>query len=193
MAVKFNDGTYGPGLEELHFPFWDRFPLLATRRENVLFNARAGDTRDGAVLTRADTNNPGITIPLKQKWEIWSMLFYYQAVAIRNDAAITAILNMVRDTIFNLNVESKDRLFEGQLGLYADGPRQIQHVPTAAGNNVPYGSQAYYLGKIDLKVPIILEQLTNWQVDFEHIALPAAAINGDFVMMYLDTHLFRMH
>lgn len=193
MAVRLADGTYGPGSEELHFPRWDRFILAAATLEHTLFNLRPGDARAGAALTRADTNNTGAQIPNKQKWEIWTWHFFYQAIAIRNDAAMQNILDMFRNTIFSLQVESKDTLFEGQLGLFHDGPKQIVHVPTAAANNISPQSFGIYMGRIELKVPIVLQQLTTWDVQVEHIVAPNAALDGDLVMFYLDTHLYRMH
>ncbi len=84
MAIKLADGTFGQGMSWLHDILYDRLGLLSTNPLTTsLFRNKAGDTRNGVLLTLADTNNVAQQVPAGQKWYFWKLTVRYQGIAAR--------------------------------------------------------------------------------------------------------------
>lgn len=192
-AVRFDDGTWGPGAEVLDWVMYDRVLLANARTESLIFNATVGDTRNGVALTDADTNNlGGRALPVRHKFTIWSVEFFYQAIAIRDNAAIQSIVDLFRNTVVRFNIDGKDLMFHTPL-WYWNSAFQVQHVPSVAGDNVQPPGYANYQGVWTLKVPIVLQELTPWFMQVNESVASAAAIDGDFLAFGLRGELDRSH
>lgn len=180
MARLIQGGMYGEGKEVQTFPRYDRIKLLNTVTEHILFDKKIGEERAGVSLTRADTNmEKGGEVPNVMKWEIWEIWFQYQAIALRNDAAVQNALLAINNTVIDLDVVAKFHTFIANLSLF-QGAMQLVHVPTAAGDNVPPQSIPVFNGKLKLEIPIVLEAQTTFKLDLKQIVAPDAALNGDY-------------
>lgn len=181
MAKIITGGTYGEGKEVLTYPRYDRVKLLSTTLKHILFDKKIGDARAAVALTRADTNmEEGGKIPNVMKWEIQEIWFFYQAIALRNNAELQLIRDMIRQTVMEIEILSKFKVFDISLSLF-DGTMQIVNVPTVAGDNIPPGSYPSYTGKLVLEVPIILESQTTFKLSLEHVTAPGAGLDGDYI------------
>lgn len=192
MAVMLDDGTWGEGGEEVHGLYYDHYPILNTRTgAQRLFTAVPGDSRFGAQLSYADTNNISKgQVPNGWKFEFHRIELAYVAIAIRNDAAIQSIIDYLRVCVMRIVVEGKYKLFEA-LGQSFMSDWQVVHVPTAAGNNVAPPGVSIVRGAIDLKIPVVLQEQTPWYWEIDQIAAPAAGLNGDFLSPTLEGKLIH--
>lgn len=181
MAKIIQGGLYGEGKEVLTYPRYDRIILANGTLRHTLFDKKVGDVRGAATLTRADTNmEEGGQIPNVMKWEIHEIWLQYQAIALRNDAAMAGILLMLQQTVIDLDIIAKFKTLEVALTIF-EGAKQIVHVPTVAGNNIPAGSFATFTGKLSLDIPIVLESQTTFKLNLEHLTAPIAGLDGDFL------------
>ena len=183
-AIALGDGTWGPGGELLNYPIYDRFAITNTITENILFKAAVGETRNGTVLNLADTNiTKSEGVPKSQKWTIWTVQMSYLAIAARTDALIQNILSMFQETICQFKIESKDEMFTLPLWKFFGGFQLISAPAVTVNSRFP---QPVFSGRWEMKIPIVLENLTSFEMVFTHLTAPNAAINGDFLCVELD-------
>lgn len=185
MAIKLNDGSFGPGGDLLHYPIYDRAIMLSTVLKHVLFKNAVNDTREGRVLTFSDTNiTKGDSVPKSQKWTFWRMRFFFMTVdSAKNDGLVSDVLLMIKETVIRFNFESKQELFVIPLWKFF-GPLQILSQPAGTINS------RYPMGVFDatweFKIPIVMESLSAWELDIEHIVAPNSSMDGDFLGFEFD-------
>jgi len=193
MAVKLNEGTWGPDVEVLDWVMYDRFALLAATQEHILFNLQEGGTRAGAALTAADTNNiGGVPLPIYNKFTIWEITVQYQAIALRNNAALQLVLDLWRQTIVRFLINGKDEMFRLPLYYFASA-FQFTLVPTVAGDNITPPGLATYEGIFKMKIPIVLQMQTPWEMRVQLIAASGGGLDGDLIDFMLRGELDRRH
>ncbi len=189
MAVKFNDGTFGQGQEWLHDILYDRYILASAGPLNTqLFRSATGLTRNSVVLGMADTNVTSNSVPVKNKWYLWQLKFIYQAIALRNDAAVQLILNWLRTTIISLTIQNLATMFQFPLSYFLPGDQYVNQPAATVNTNVPRGTGTE---QWDMKVPIVLEENAVWWVDITETAANDAALNGDYALFAWDREMFR--
>lgn len=185
-AIKLDDGTWGEGGETLHYPVYDRMRMLNAQAVNTrsLFKSAVGTTREGNVLTFADTNiEKSESVPSSQKWTFWKFSCFYQASAARTDVQIQNILDYFRTTTIRCIINSKDDMFRLPLWKFM-GHAQLVSAPAVTVNS--RFPQAIFTGVFDLKVPIVLQSLTDWEVKIEPLVASAAALDNDFIGWEFD-------
>lgn len=188
--VNYNGGTFGMGTEWLHDFLFDRFRLLNTNPlETALFRSMPGATRNGVVLTIADTNNKGDRVPTKQKWYLWALEITYQGEEIRSDAEIQLIFNFFRTTILQFKIENLDTMFS--IPLSAMRPTLQLLGPSAATFNGTYVYSANVDQVKPFKVPQVLEENAVWHLDIIQTAATAAGLDNDFLLFTFEREMFR--
>jgi hypothetical protein len=180
-AIRLNDGTWGPGGETLDYPIYDRLRMDSAQAVNVrsLFKTAVGTQREGITLTYADTNiEKSESIPSSQKWELSELRLNYLAVEPRTDAEIQLMLNYFRTTTFRCIINSKDDMFRLPLWKFFGSPQMVSAPAVTVNSRYP---QAMFTGVMELKIPIVLESLTDWEVKVEPLVASDAALNLDFI------------
>jgi len=190
MAIKFDDGTYGPGAEILDWTEYFTMQMDDANPRKILFKNIVGDTYQGRTLTEADTNVIQKNVSSGHKLTIHAIKIKYLATEIRNDEERQFILDFFRNTTVKFTVAGKDNLGVWSMTEWF-GPLQILHVPTTAGDNVPFASVGNYQGIKPLNIPIILAELTTYDVTLESLIPTNAALNNDFVRVELCGELNR--
>lgn len=186
MAFRLNDGTFimgtpGSNGEELDDPLVDRFTLASTVLTHKLFAAVVSETREGAALTAADTNNNanGGQIPTNEKWWLWRLDMFYMAAALRTDAQVQLILDMFRQTNMFAEINGKAKSFN--FPQWASlGSLQIQMQPAATIAS-QLAMKNIFSASWDLGTPIVLEANSKWFMQFDHITASNSALDGDKV------------
>jgi len=185
-AVRLDDGTWGEGGELLHYPIYDRMRMLNSQGVNTrsLFKNAVGTTREGNNLTYADTNiEKSESIPSSQKWTLWKMTVFYIAEETRTDAEIVAILDYFRRTTVRLIINSKDDMFRLPLWKFMGSPQLVSAPAATINSRYP---NALFTGAWELKVPIVLQALTDWEVRVEPLVASAAGLDNDFIGIEFD-------
>lgn len=180
-AIDLGDGTWGPGGESLHAPFYDRMKFsnalaLATR---TLFKTAVGQQREGATLTYADTNiEKSESVPTSQKWTFWALKLYYMATGARTDVQIQGLLDFFRTTTIRCILNSKDDMFRLPLWRFFGATQVISAPAVTVNSRFPQGT---FMGSFSLNIPIVLQSLTDWELRIEPLVASAAALDGDFL------------
>lgn len=190
MAIKLDDGTYGPGLELLDWTTYFTFKMDSVEREHICFKNIVGDTYQGRTLTEWDTNVIQKNIPHGQKYVVWGIRIKYMATDIRNDEERQFINNFLRTTTAKFYIAGKDNVGYWTMSEWF-GPMQMVAVPTNAGDNVPFSSMGNYEGIKNLNIPIILEEDTTFDMTFTKIIPSDASLNEDYVKIELIHELDR--
>jgi hypothetical protein len=192
-AVALNDGTWGQGGETLHYPVYDRMRMLNSLgvAARSLFKTAVGAQRENVQLTYADTNiEKSESVPSAQKWTFWKFSVSYLAEESRTDLEIQAILNYFRTTTVRLILNSKDDMFRLPLWKFL-GASQIVTAPAATINSRSPG--ALFTGVMELKVPIVLQSLTDWELRVEPLVASAAGLDNDFIGFEFDGERTRLN
>lgn len=185
-AIMLADGTWGMGGETLHYPVYDRLRLLNATGVLVrsLFKTAVGTQREALTLQYDDTNvEKSESIPSSQKWTFWKLSLFYQAAAARTDVQILNILDYFRTTTFRCIINSKDDMFRLPLWKFMGHPQVISAPAVTVNSRFP---QAIFSGAWELKVPIVLQSLTDWEVKVEPRVASAAALDNDFIGFEFD-------
>lgn len=185
-AIRLGDGTWGEGGEVLHYPVYDRMRLLNSLSVNTrsLFKTAVGQQRETVTLTYADTNiEKSESIPSSQKWTFWRLSVYYMAAAARTDANIQSILDYFRTTTIRCIINSKDDMFRLPLWKFLGTPQLISAPAVTVNSKYP---QALFTGVWELKVPIVLQSLTDWELRVEPLVASAAGLDNDFIGFEFD-------
>jgi len=190
MATRFQGGTYGAGSDVLDWTEYFTVALDSSTPRVIAFKNIVGDTFQGRALTEFDTNVIQKNIPDKHKLTIHGIRFKYLATEIRNDEEMQLILDYFRKTTVKFTVAGKDNLGWWTLSEWF-GAKQMIHVPTSAGDNVIPQSNANFEGVKNLNIPIILEQLTTYDVTLETIGNSADELDKDFLKIELIGELNR--
>jgi len=185
-AVNLGNGTWGEGGEVLHYPVYDRLRMLNSQAVNArsLFKTAVGMPRDGANLTYADTNiEKSESIPSSQKWTFWKLTVQYLAEEVRTDAEIIGILNYFRTTTIRCIINSKDDMFRVPLWKFLGSPQLVSAPAVTVNSRYP---QAIFSGSWELKVPIVLQSLTDWELRVEPLVASIAGLDNDFIGFEFD-------
>jgi hypothetical protein len=185
-AIRLDDGTWGEGGETLHYPVYDRMRMLNAQATNTrsLFKSAVGTTREGNALTFADTNiEKSESVPSSQKWTFWKFTCQYQAIAVRTDAQIQNILDYFRTTTIRCVINSKDDMFRLPLWKFMGHMQLISAPAVTVNSRFP---QSIFTGSFEMKIPIVLQSLTDWEVKIEPLVASAAALDNDFIGFEFD-------
>ena len=185
-AIRLDDGTWGEGGETLHYPVYDRCRMLNAQGVAVrsLFKSAVGTTREGNALTFADTNiEKSESVPSSQKWTFWKFTCQYQASAARTDVQIQNILDYFRTTTIRCIINSKDDMFRLPLWKFMGHPQLISAPAVTVNSAFP---MSVFTGSWEMKVPIVLQSLTDWEVKVEPLVASAAALDNDFIGFEFD-------
>lgn len=185
-AIRLDDGTWGEGGETLHYPVYDRMRMLNAQATNTrsLFKSAVGTTREGNALTFADTNiEKSESVPSSQKWTFWKFTCQYQAIAARTDVQIQNILDYFRTTTIRCVINSKDDMFRLPLWKFMGHPQLISAPAVTVNSRFP---SAIFSGVFEMKIPIVLQSLTDWEVKIEPLVASAAALDNDFIGFEFD-------
>lgn len=185
-AIRLDDGTWGEGGETLHYPVYDRMRMLNASAVAVrsLFKTAVGMPRDGVNLTFADTNiEKSESIPSSQKWTFWKLTNWYIASEVRTDVELIAILDYYRTTTIRCIINSKDDMFRLPLWKFLGTPQTVSAPAVTVNSRYP---QNQFTGSWDLKVPIVLQSLTDWEVKVEPLVASAAGLDNDFLAFEFD-------
>lgn len=189
MAVKFNDGTFGMGVEWLHNFLFDRFRLLAANPlTTALFRNKPGDARNGVVLTIADTNNQGDRVPTKQKWYLWELQITYQSPVVLPDATTQLMYDFWRNTMIQFNITNLDQMFNAPLSYFRP-TMQVMQAPAATVNS-HFAMQDNQEGK-KFKVPLVLEENAVWDLTVAQTVASAGGLDNHFLLFGWDREMFR--
>ena len=189
LRVKYSDGTFGMGTEWLHDFLFDRFRLLATNPlETAMFRSKAGDTRNGQVLTIIDTNNKGDRVPTKQKWYLWAMSIIYQSPVVLPDATAQLLYDFLRLTLLTFKIENLDTMFQAPISYFR--PHfQVMQAPAATINS--HFAMQDNKGKEEFKVPLVLEENAVWHLDIVQTAASAGGLDNHFLLFAFDREMYR--
>lgn len=190
MAVRFDDGTYGPGAELLDWTEYFTVRMDDSVNRIIMFKNIVGDTYQGQTLTEADTNVIQKNIPNKHLLTIHAIKIKYLATTIRNDEERQFIFDYFRNTTVKFTIAGKDNLGVWTMSEWF-GALQMVHVPTTAGDNIQFSGVASYEGIKPLNIPIILQELTTYDVTLESVIPSDASLNGDRVKVELSGELDR--
>jgi len=185
-AIQLGDGTWGEGGEILHYPMYDRMRMLNSQgvATRSLFKTAVGQMREGVALTYADTNiEKSESIPSSQKWTFWKMTVFYIASEVRTDAEIITILDYFRTTTMRLVINSKDDMFRVPLWKFMGSPQLVSAPAATINSRYP---QAVFSGAWELKIPIVLQSLTDWEVKIEPLVVSSAGLDNDFIGVEFD-------
>lgn len=185
-AIMLEDGTWGPGGDLLHYPVYDRMRMLNSLAVNArtLFKTAVGQQREGVTLTYADTNiEKSESIPSSQKWTFHRLTCFYLAEEARTDAEIASILAYFRTTTIRCIINSKDDMFRLPLWKFMGSPQMISAPAVTVNSRYP---QAIFTGSWEIKVPIVLQALTDWEVRVEPLVASAAGLDNDFIGFEFD-------
>lgn len=189
MAVKFDDGTFGMGVEWLHNFLFDRFRLLAANPlTTALFRNKPGDARNGVVLTIADTNNQGDRVPTKQKWYLWGLEITYQSPVVLPDATAQLMYDFWRTTMIQFNITNLDQMFNAPLSYFRP-TMQVMQAPAATVNS-HFAMQDNHGGK-KFSVPLVLEENAVWDLTVAQTAASAGGLDNHFLLFGWDREMFR--
>jgi hypothetical protein len=190
-AIRLDDGTWGMGGEVLHYPVYDRMRMLNSQavQTRSLFKNAVGTQREGTNLTYADTNvEKSESVPYSQKWTFWKLTNWYIAEEVRTDVEIIAILSYYRTTTFRLIISSKDDMFRLPLWKFMGSPQLVSAPAATINSSYP---QALFTASWELKVPIVLQSLTDWEVRVEPLVASAVGLDNDFVAFEFDGERVR--
>lgn len=183
-AIQLDDGTWGPGGELLQYPVYDRLTIANATLQWTLFKNAVNETRNGVVLNFADTNiTKSDGVPKSQKWTFWRMYVRYLSTSAKTDAIIQNFLSMVQETVLRFKIESKDEMFTVPLWKFFGADQLLSAPAVTVNSRFP---QAVFDGVWELKIPIVLENLTTFSLEVEHLVAPNAALNGDFLAFEFD-------
>jgi len=185
-AIQLADGTWGMGGEVLHYPIYDRLRMSNAQgvAAQSLFKTAVGMPRNAVNLTYADTNiEKSESIPSSQKWTFWKLTVQYIAEETRTDAEIIAILDFVRRTTIRCIINSKDDMFRLPLWKFFGSPQLVSAPAVTVNSRFP---QALFTGSWELKVPIVLQSLTDWELRVEPLVASAAGLDNDFIGFEFD-------
>ena len=185
----YNSGTFGMGTEWLHDFLFDRFRLLSTNPLlTALFRSKAGDARNGVVLTNVDTNNKGDRVPTSQKWYLWNLAIIFQGIAALTDADIQLLYTFFQNTNLTFKIENLDIMFTAPISFFRPN-LQLISAPAATINS--RFSQEDNLGVKEFRVPEVLEENAVWHLDIEQGAASDAALNNTFLLFVWDREMYR--
>jgi len=185
-AIRLDDGTWGEGGEVLHYPVYDRLKMANSQGVNArsYFKTAVGQQREGTALTYADTNiEKSESIPSSLKWTFYRFTVSYMAIAARTDALIQSILSYMQTTTIRCIINSKDDMFRLPLWKFFGGTQLISAPAVTVNSRFP---QALFSGAFDLKVPIVLQSLTDWELRVEPLTASAAGLDGDYIGFEFD-------
>lgn len=189
MAVKFDNGTFGMGVEWLHNFLFDRFRLLAANPlTTALFRNKPGDARNGIVLTIADTNNQGDRVPTKQKWYLWELQITYQSPVVLPDATTQLMYDFWRNTMIQFNITNLDQMFNAPLSYFRP-TMQVMQAPAVTVNS-HFAMQDNQEGK-KFKVPLVLEENAVWDLTVAQTVSSAGGLDNHFLLFGWDREMFR--
>jgi len=189
--INLNYGTWGAGGESLQYPIYDRMRMLNSQAVNprTLFNTAVGGTREGSVLTFADTNiEKSESVPSSQKWILRKLTVGYIAEETRTDAEIVAILDYMRRTTFRININSKDDMLRMPMWAFFGSPQLVSAPAATINSRYP---QALFTGVFTLEIPIVLQALTDWKIIVEPLVASAAGLDNDFLTFVIDSERAR--
>ncbi len=187
--VKYSDGSFGMGTEWLHDFIFDRFKLVSTNPlETAMFRSKAGDTRNGSVLTIIDTNNKGDRVPTAQKWYLWALEITYQNPVVVPDATLQLVYDFMRATLLVFKIENLDTMFSAPLSYFRPS-LQITQQPAATINT--HAALEDNRGGKDFRVPLVLEQNAVWHMDLVQTAASSATIDNSFFLFTFDREMYR--
>jgi hypothetical protein len=190
-AIRLDDGTWGEGGEELHYPVYDRMRMSAASavQSRTLFKNAVGTTREGSVLTYADTNiEKSESIPASQKWTFWKLQLWYLSSTAKSDVLIQNILDYFRTTTVRCVINSKDDIFRLPLWKFLGSPQMVSAPAVTVNSRFP---QSIYTGAWELKIPIVLQALTDWEVKIEPLVASVAGLDNDFIAFEFDGERVR--
>ena len=185
-AIQLNDGTWGEGGEILHYPVYDRMRMLNSQAVNTrsLFKSAVGTTREGNVLTFADTNiEKSESIPSSQKWTFWTFSMFYQSASAKTDVLIQNILDYMRTSTCRCIINSKDDMFRLPLWKFWGNPQLVSAPAVTVNSSFPQGA---FTSVWTLKIPIVLQSLTDWEVKIEPLVASVAGLDNDFIGFEFD-------
>jgi hypothetical protein len=188
-AKDFGNGTFGEGVEWLHDVVYDRMRLVSTNPLTTsLFRNKAGEQRNGVVLTLADTNVVNAQVPTKQKWYLWELNVKYQAHAAITDALMQNVLTFVQNTIVVFTIVNLDKMFTIPLGYFLPFDQLVSAPAVTVASRYPQIREG---GKITFKVPLVLEENCVWSLDFTQLVASNAGLDNDFFLFLFDREMFR--
>lgn len=184
VIKTWRDGS----VEQLHDKAYDRFKLdNAITQEFSLFKSPVSTTRQGAQLTKVDTNTVATQIPVNEAWVMHGLFVRYTSIAVKSSANSQLVMDFLRNTYMAIKINGLDVIFECTLDEFF-GPSQILLQPAATQNDkISYGM---YTGAMKFEVPIPLQPQTNWELAI--IPASAAGINNDFVKFSFDREKLRL-
>lgn len=189
QGVNYNAGTFGMGTEWLQDILYDRMRLLSTAPlETAMFRSKPGDTRNGVVLTIADTNNKGDRVPTAQKWYLWDLDIIFQGVAVIPDATMQLIYDTMQAVLIVFKIENLDTMFQAPLSYFRPTIQAVQQ-PAATINT--HAAMQDNRGGQEYKIPLVLEENAVWHLDFVATAATSATLNNYFFLFAFNREMFR--
>lgn len=190
VLAPLNQGTFNrdvppgtnPGRSD-HYPMYDRLRLDSTlppATERVLFNQNVRSTRDGVVLTYADTNNDyGDRVPDTQSYVYyWLDVYMMMNPAQMDEEGLEAYYDIIRQTYISFTITNLADIFILPLWKFF-GAQQSFAVPTASLIQQPTPN---FSGQWKLQKPITLEAGSQ---SYLSVFLPGgtspAVLNGSFI------------
>lgn len=186
--AKFQDGTFGQGVEWLHDFLFDRVTVANNTVQTDLFRNKPNDNRNGVTLTALDTNNKSDRVPTNQKWQLWKLWVFWQSITAKNDANIQLILDQFRTVLLTYRIENLDVIWSVPLSYFMGNPQLISAPAVTVNSRFP---QSNYMACWELSVPIVLEENAIHFLSYIPTVASGAGIAGDFVLFVWEREMFR--
>lgn len=188
--TRLQQGTYDSRGERLDWTYWSEASLLSTTLTHRLFTAGLGG---GTGLRLDQTNlNQGGQMPQGQNLRVYNIISMITgpATALTN-AALQNYYDMLRQSTIQFQIPGKDAVGEWTLQQLVGSNVNIIHVPTVAGDNVPFSAVGRYVGIMPLNQYIELAALTPFELLLTHHAAPNATLDGMIVKEGINGRLKR--
>lgn len=180
-AIDLGGGTWGEGGESLYYPVYDRLHMNSAllTQPRSLFATRVGAQRETRTLTYADTNvQKSEGTSSTEKYTFHQLNTYYTAMEPRTDAEIQLIMNFFRETFVRFQIDNKTDMFIIPLWKMFGATQLISAPAVTVNSRFP---EAMFMGRWELKIPIVLQSLTTYEMIVTPNVASDAALNNDFI------------
>lgn len=189
LTQDLNQGTYTRGGERLSgWSYYDTFLMASTVATQRMF------TVPQSAAKPLDLTNMTIggQIPAGQKLKIFNIKLFIATAAAVGTAVVQNLYDMLSRTTIEVIIENKASMLTLTLQEILGVSTLTAVTPSVAGDNIPVISPRFH-GIYPLNMPIILQQLTPFEVRVTHQAAAAfpQALDNTRVKISLNGELIR--
>jgi hypothetical protein len=183
---RLQQGTHGAGGEIMDWSYYDTIVVAGATTSHSMFSV----PRSAAKPLHLTNMLLGGMVPNGQRMTVHAIKFFYTGSAIRNNAGIQSIYDLINTSTIEIFIPGKDSLLTITLQELIGMSTAVALTPTVAGDNVDVNRPRYH-GIYPVNSPIILAGQTTFEVRLTHWVAAAAGLNGDFIRIALNGKLER--